>query len=146
MNSMKHALRTDASLMMTNGHGSSTIIPFAKGTPIDVIAAVAQRIHEQSVRDSHDMYGRDIWVRPRLLSEVTHKQLAAQVSLKPVPALPRVSIHALSPRQKQVYARRHLSDVVIAQELGISSASVACYRADAQVRVQQIERATMTGH
>lgn len=122
-------LRTNSTLQMSNRNGSVHIVPFAKGTPIAAIAEAARRIHLESIDES------DIYSRPRLFSDATGKELATEIPFQHAPVAPRTPINLLSPRMKEVFAIRHLSDAEIASEIGCSAAAVEAYRRQINERI-----------
>lgn len=126
-------LTTNAYLHMTSGSGSIDIY-FAKGTPIADIEATAKRLHSESTDDSHNGWS-GIWANPVLHSAVTGKRLTVTVPFATQPVAPRSSIWKLSPRQKQVFALRHLHDKQVGDLLGISAASVRSYREELRRRL-----------
>jgi len=130
-----NTLKTNASLILSNGSGSTYGTAFAKGTPIAEITKRAQDMHDHSVEQSTRMDRSDIYSRPRLYSEATGRELATTIEIQYRKVAPRVEINYLSNRQKEVFNLRHLTDSDIAQRIGCSPASVANYRIEAMKRV-----------
>jgi len=137
-----NTLKTNASLILFNGMGSTYGTSFAKGTPIAEIVQRAQEMHDRSVEQSTRMDGSDIYSRPRLYSDATGKELATAVEIQHRTVAPRVEINYLSGRQKEVFSLRHLTDTEIAQRIGCSPASVANYRRDALERSARTSQAS----
>jgi hypothetical protein len=136
-------LRTNAKLILSNKIGGTIYTFFQKGTPLSKIAAEAASFHEWSVANSSHNHGHDIVARPMLVSEATGKPLSAVVPFTHAYVAPRCSIHALSPRQRQVYALRHMTNAEIATKIGVSELTVASYRNQAEYRANQLNCITL---
>lgn len=135
-------LRINATLIMSNGMGSTHGVYLKKGTQMEEVATQAASIHQWSVDNSSDNYGRDIFKHPRLVSDRTGRTLATNVPFTHAHVPARCDIHTLSPRQKQVYNLRHLTNAEIATRIGCSEAAVNTYRICGEARIQQLEHIT----
>lgn len=136
-------LRTDATLILSNGNGSTCYQSFIKGTPIADIAAEAARIHTESVERSIDNRGFDIYRRPRLVSQATGRPLATSVPFTHAAVAPKCNIHTLSPRMREVFVLRHMDDACIASIIGCSERAVASYRDQMHARLVEMNNASI---
>jgi DNA-binding NarL/FixJ family response regulator len=117
--------RTDTTLVIHNGFGSTSGVQIDKGTAIAEIEQRIDDVAKHTAANSADALGRERPTLAYLISDKTGKKLRSF-------SVPRYTIrdnaweHGLSPRQKEVSeaVKSGLSDQQIAAKMGCSGKTV----------------------